>query len=66
MRFDSEYERWCVELQGRGYGLYCGESMEIYIGGDPFPILIGKESPMARDLEGCSLLFASIKYMVSI
>lgn len=35
MRYDPETERWSVDLQGRQYGLHCGEALELYIGGEP-------------------------------
>lgn len=37
MHFDAEQQRWCVALQGRNYGLHCGESLEIYLGKEPIP-----------------------------
>lgn len=35
MRYDACTDRWSVDLQGRRYGLRCGEALELYIGGEP-------------------------------
>lgn len=67
MRFDSECERWCVELQGRNYGLHCGESVEIYIGGEPFPCSLEMDRQWYVILKDVRFyLRPSDKYMVSI
>jgi hypothetical protein len=40
MHYDSMIDRWCAELDGDEYGLHCGESFELYVGGDPVPCRI--------------------------
>jgi hypothetical protein len=37
MQFDPDQERWVVELDGRNYGLHCGEGIDLYIGNTPIP-----------------------------
>ncbi len=67
MRFDREYERWCVELQGRNYGLHCGESMELYIGGEPVACRLERDLEWYVILKDvCFNLRKSAKYMVNV
>ncbi|CAM3958965.1 DUF5348 domain-containing protein [Paenibacillus alkaliterrae] len=35
MWYDPTTDRWSVDLQGRRYELHCGETLELYIGGEP-------------------------------
>jgi len=37
IRYDQIQDQWCVELDGREYGLHCGESFELYIGRKTIP-----------------------------
>ena len=67
MRFDPELERWCVELQGRNYGLHCGESVELYIGGEPVSCRLELDLDWYVILKDvCLNLRPSDKYMVNI
>jgi hypothetical protein len=35
--YDSEYDGWVVHIDGKKYGLHCGECMELRIGGRGIP-----------------------------
>ncbi|MFD1039642.1 DUF5348 domain-containing protein [Virgibacillus byunsanensis] len=37
MRYDRIQDHWYVDLQGREYGLHCGERFELYIGRKAIP-----------------------------
>lgn len=37
MHYDHNQEQWLVELRGKEYPLYCGESFELYIGQQSIP-----------------------------
>lgn len=67
MRFDPEHDRWCVELQGRNYGLHCGEYVELYIGGKPVSCRLELDLDWYVILKDVSFnLRPSDKYMVSV
>lgn len=31
MKYDAEWDRWVVRIDGRQYGLHCGEDLRIFI-----------------------------------
>lgn len=35
--YDSEYDGWVVHIDGKSYGLHCGECMELRIGERSIP-----------------------------
>ncbi|MDC3424245.1 DUF5348 domain-containing protein [Aquibacillus sp. 3ASR75-11] len=37
MFYDPEEEQWYVDIQGRKYGLHCGETIYFYIGRNAIP-----------------------------
>ena len=37
MRYDYIQDQWCVDLNGREYGLHCGEKLELYVGRRTIP-----------------------------
>ncbi|WP_245552938.1 DUF5348 domain-containing protein [Brevibacillus massiliensis] len=67
MKYDEETDRWCVELEGRNYGLHCGECFEIYIGGQSIPCRIEKDAQWYLIMEDVSFdLRRSNSYMVNV
>ena len=67
MRYDPALERWYVELQGRNYGLHCGEGLDIYIGGEPIPCSLELDLHWYIILRDVRFnLRPSDKYMVSV
>ncbi|MCC0567347.1 DUF5348 domain-containing protein [Brevibacillus borstelensis] len=67
MRYDEELDRWYVELDGRNYGLHCGECFEIYIGAQPIPCRIEMDSHWYLIIEDISFdLRRSSTYLVNV
>lgn len=67
MRFDPKHERWYVELQGRSYGLHCGEQMEIYIDGQPVVCRLELDQDWYVNLkDACFNLRPTVSYIVNV
>lgn len=67
MHFDKEQQRWCTTLEGRNYGLHCGEPLEIYVGGKPIPCRLELDRHWYVCMqETCFNLRESDKYLVKL
>lgn len=67
MKYDEETDRWYVELEGRNYGLHCGECFEIYIGGQLIPCRLEMDSQWYVIMEDVSFeLRKSSVYLVNV
>ncbi|CAM4422026.1 DUF5348 domain-containing protein [Paenibacillus alkaliterrae] len=68
MRYDPTSDQWIVELQGRRYGLNCGETLNLYIDGEPVPCSVELDRQkwyfIMKDIR--FYLRESDEYMVSI
>ncbi|SFM05150.1 hypothetical protein SAMN03159341_1157 [Paenibacillus sp. 1_12] len=67
MCFDPDQDRWYVELNGRNFGLHCGEGFDLYIGGEPFPCRLEMDRHYYIILKDVRFnLRKSDKYMVNV
>lgn len=66
MFYDPEFNHWRVVLNGRSYGLSCGEVFEIYVGQQAIPCRIEMDRDWYLIIGGTSFnLRKSNKYLVN-
>lgn len=67
MSYDSDQERWVVDIGNRKYGLHCGEYFHLLVGKSKFPCRLELDSEWYIILQGVrfNLRIQDI-YLVSI